>query len=647
MEPSSSGPAHRRRVLARRKRRVAAGVTLAFPALALMSCDMLRRGGRLVTATDSLHQLGYAATFLVSVAFWGLLLFSASRRRGVVAPAAATLFVGLYTVIAGTQGGFYARWGAYLAHDTMIFSSIRKATLGAMPLTHGPLPIHLAVAFALAGIAVLGSRRFVRPGRVGRFAPILILPAACAVSQIPVSYRVVQSSMPDVIYAHGIGTLVAKGRNPKGPQWANVLQTRYPDPVPPLTARPARPRNVLFVLQETLRADVTCTAYDPACPRATRFSNASAPARLPFLEMRANGSSTMVSLMVLLSSLSPVADHDSLHRAPLLWDYAHAAGYDAAYWTSQNLMVANFRHFVETTGLSHFVDAMRLDPLSDFDAGARDALLTDHVIREWGELKEPFLAIAHFSNPHYPGVIDRADAPYDSREKVAQSSPAYHDYYLNAVHLSDRAVARLIDHVRSTESGKRTVIVFTADHGEAMAGEREQIGHTTGIFEEQIRVPAWIDAPPSTLAPDEEKSLAGAREQRVFHTDLASTLLDLLGVWDDPAFAPFRAKMPGRPLTRPERATGPVVVTNCTWIWECRFPNWGLMLGSLKLESHRPSLAYQCFDVAADPGEQHDLGAAACGPLPELAKTIFPRPQLGGRHTMPSPAAASLMTPPP
>src|SRR5262249_24272733 len=152
------------------------------------------------------------------------------------------------------------------------------------------------------------------------------------------------------------------------------------------------------------------------------------------------------------------------------------------------------------------------------------------------------------------------------------------------------------EHVRASASGPRTVVVYTADHGEAWAGEHDQIGHTTSILEEQIHVPAWIDAPPGTLAPSEQQSLEAARTERGFHLDLAATLLDLLGVWDDPALAPFRARMPGRPLTRPERPAGPVVVTNCSWIWECRFPNWGLMQGSLKLESHRPSLEYHCFD---------------------------------------------------
>jgi hypothetical protein len=46
-----------------------------------------------------------------------------------------------------------------------------------------------------------------------------------------------------------------------------------------------------------------------------------------------------------------------------------------------------------------------------------------------------------------------------------------------------------------------------------------------------------------------------------------------MGVWDDPAFAPFRARMMGHPVTRRERTLEPMPLTNCTWVWECAFRN--------------------------------------------------------------------------
>ena len=88
---------------------------------------------------------------------------------------------------------------------------------------------------------------------------------------------------------------------------------------------PKRPRDVLLVLTESVRASSTCVAYTPDCP-FTPFSNAAAPNRLPLGQMRAVDSTTAISLAVLWSGLAPTESRAALHSAPLLWEYAHAAG---------------------------------------------------------------------------------------------------------------------------------------------------------------------------------------------------------------------------------------------------------------------------------------------------------------------------------
>jgi hypothetical protein len=86
--------------------------------------------------------------------------------------------------------------------------------------------------------------------------------------------------------------------------------------------------------------------------------------------------------------------------------------------------------------------------------------------------------------------------------------------------------------------------------------------------------------------------------------------------------------MMGHPLTRPERTIEPVPLTNCTWVWECAFRNWGMMQGPMKLEAREWDGEYHCFDVLADPEEQRNLGEQACGPLAALARSRF--------HVMPN-----------
>jgi hypothetical protein len=64
-------------------------------------------------------------------------------------------------------------------------------------------------------------------------------------------------------------------------------------------------------------------------------------------------------------------------------------------------------------------------------------------------------------------------------------------------------------------------------------------------------------------------------------------------------------------------------MTNCTWVWECAFRNWGLMQGSRKLEAREWDGAYRCFDTDGDPKELVDLGERGCGPLPDVARELY------------------------
>jgi arylsulfatase A-like enzyme len=188
-------------------------------------------------------------------------------------------------------------------------------------------------------------------------------------------------------------------------------------------------------------------------------------------------------------------------------------------------------------------------------------------------------------------------------------------------------VGRLIDDVRARPEGSRTVIVFVSDHGEQMR-EKGAVGHTGTLFDPEIRIPLWIDAPPGTLTAEEDAHLRALSPQPLTSIDVLPTLLDLMGMLDAPQIAKYRARMPGESLLRGGSAKDQVLpLTNCSELWACAFKNWGAIQGTRKLIATTWDHSWNCFDVATDPDEEHDLGVDACADLRSYAeKTMGGRP---------------------
>jgi arylsulfatase A-like enzyme len=378
-------------------------------------------------------------------------------------------------------------------------------------------------------------------------------------------------------------------------------------------------------LQESLRADVTCIEYDPACALATRATNAAAPERLPLVNVRANGSATAVAMAVLFTGLDPTAPKARLLEAPTMWEYAHAAGYDTAYFGSQHLMFANMWLWVEGVPSGRITLGTHLDTQADMFSGADDRMLSRSVAAALPALREPFFAVVHYANVHTPRRWDPEPGPFSPARQDKADRGEYFNGYKNAVHRSDSAVAELLRALRASPAGPRTVVVFTADHGEAMWEHGQGCDHGCTLFDEETRVPAWIDAPEGTLSPAERAAAAAARGAHLFHVDIAATLLDLLGVWDAPALAPFRRRMLGQPITRPEREERTIPMSNVSHVWERGVPSYGLMRGRLKLAGRHREPGFSCFDVEADPEEAKSL-PDACADLKRAAAEVYGRP---------------------
>jgi glucan phosphoethanolaminetransferase (alkaline phosphatase superfamily) len=615
-------PLRRRGRVRARTRRWVARLLLLAPGLLIVARDLSLRGGGLAQAGAQV-ELGYARTAILGVVLWAALVVVATGRRGALRWAGRALLLGLAMTAVGGQLYAFGRYHAFLDTSSMMMGtamlpSIRQELwfdhVSFLRAVAPPMLVALVLAFAPQRVAPPRRRSRLLAGDVA-----VVLLCVTAFYMPRVDDRDVAPF--DSLYVQGVGQL-ARAVWDKNP----VLARTYPGPrspkaVPALVARPARSRNVLLVLTESVRAESVCVAHDAHC-RTSPFSNAAVPDRIPFTQMRSVDSTTAISLSVLWSGVAPYLSREELHAAPLVWEYAHAAGVDTAYWTSQNLLFGNSGRWLEGIPWDHHVSATELDADASLETGSDDGQLVSYVTNELGKLREPFFAVVHLSNTHMPYAIDEDDAPF--LPQSAQTGPGHEtgvaNRYADAIYHQDRAIGRLLEAERARPEGARTVIVFLSDHGEQLY-EKGAYGHTGTMFEPEIHIPAWIDAPPGTLSPKEDAQLRALSDAPLTTMDVLPTLLDLVGVLDDPALTPLAQTFVGRSLLRGGSSPSETfALTNCSELWACAFKNWGAIAGSRKLIADQGSHAWSCYDVADDPGEHFDLGADACGGMRAFAE---------------------------
>lgn len=608
-------------------RRGLAWLVVLLPALTSFAVDLVHRSARIGRFSTS-HLFWYALSAVQAAVVWGLLLHATVAPRAWIRRLGIGVFVLVFTVALGSQSYFFAQHQSYINRDVSLFaldfvgSVLNQAAADVPGLLRAKLPFLLfAVALCVLARRVLHAREL--PARHATWLAPLGLLLACV---LPLKDKRWQAATPDMLYLNAFGSFVSGGFGESGKRQPPP-RLRASLPVPSLEPRPGPARNVLLVITESVRADAACSVYEETCG-LTPYSNALLPGRIGLRQLRAVASTTATSLAVLWSGLPPTASADEFHSWPLVFDYANAAGFDTAFWTSQNLNFGRSRLWVQNLGARLFTSAGMLDPEADLDLGVDEALFADHVEDQFRELQEPFLAVIQLSNTHHPYRVEPERAvPFQPAEQNpgAKATPRFRNFYQNAVVQQDEHVARMIGALRRSEAGKRTVIVFTSDHGEAFR-DHHQMGHTFSVYDEEIRVPGYVDAPVGTLDEYERGELAARRDALVFHTDVVPTLLDLMRIRGLPALSEFERRLVGSSWLSPPRSRGVVPLTNCSALWNCAFENWGVMDGSLKVLARTPyDRGWRCYDVLADPREKRPLRTPACRELRQAALGIFGR----------------------
>jgi arylsulfatase A-like enzyme len=310
-----------------------------------------------------------------------------------------------------------------------------------------------------------------------------------------------------------------------------------------VTKPPDRPLNVLLYVIDALRADhLSIYGYGlPTSPRLAQLAQRGAV----FLNAYSTSSNTMNSIAPLLTSVQPSEAFRYLRSPehttkPTLAEAFRDGGWATAAfqanpWVRPGLGFG--RGFEEYAVLNNrWRSAIRKTTAE---------LLHARVLR-WldGPGSSPFFLYVQSMDVHSPyappepfrGRFSDASptpkarpadldvgaenaVPPDRLEALLANLQPHH--YDDAVAYADHQLGVLLDALGERGLRESTIIVVTADHGEAL-GERGRYLHGVSLHEEQTHIPLIL------LLPGDETALRP--EQPVSLLDLGPTLLDLVGL---------------------------------------------------------------------------------------------------------------------
>jgi len=409
------------------------------------------------------------------------------------------------------------------------------------------------------------------------------------------------------------------------------------------------PQGVILILADTLRRDHLSTyGFDRETdPLLRRLATEGAL----FEDCQVEGTWTKVSMPSIFASLHPlshgVIDFDD--RLPASAVTVGESFRDAGYST---LLLSSIIFTGKFSGLHQgFQEVHEAASLAERRSSKTTAELVDRLI-PWIERNRdvPFFVLLHVLDPHDPY---RPKPPYDTlwadgdraeehearlgEVRAAIADPLLQafgmpskaevaaagfdpdgyigyemDWYDGAIHGMDDGLARLVDYLGESGLDRRTVIAFTADHGEEFF-DHGRTFHGQGLYGELTDVPLVLWGPGRIPA----GTVVGTTVQTL---DVMPTLLDLSRV-PTPETAQGHSLMPlveaaaeGRPAppaeVRPAFSTraptqdlfGPP--PRAKEAYSIILDGWKLIHNVAGVEGEPE---FELYEHAADPLDQHDV----------------------------------------
>ncbi len=418
--------------------------------------------------------------------------------------------------------------------------------------------------------------------------------------------------------------------------------------VPSASAAPPEPPprlesyNVIFITIDTLRADQGFAGYprpvtpnlDELAARSTVFETAYS---LASYTSKSIGS--MIIGRYCDETMRDPAHYTTYYPANVFMaERAQAAGVRTLGGMCQ-------RYFKWPTGLSEGFDVWDTSAIAPNMEDDGDSITSDRLTRvaldllgrpqntapSWdddagvpadADTTRPrrFLAWFHYYDPHWQYVHHEGAPDFSA---IDAGVPARRDLYDEDVWFTDQQIGEVLDYVAEQPWAEETAIIVTADHGEAF-GEHGFYKHGHELWQPLIRVPLIVYVPgqPARRVPVKRSAI-----------DIAPTILDLLDV-PVPEGALRGKSLMADVLAPPgadyEERDVYVDMPKGPYNELRRALVYGPTPG-MKLISYRDE-RYELYDLASDPGEEHDLSgdadkrSEAVARLKALRATLDERP---------------------
>ncbi len=361
--------------------------------------------------------------------------------------------------------------------------------------------------------------------------------------------------------------------------------------------RPAPRWNVLLVTFDTTRAD-RLGAYGYALPTTPTLDRLAAEG-IVFTQSFATNPITLPSHSSLMTGTYPpdhgvrdnsafVLREDANTLAERLGarGWATAAVVGAFVLDSRFNLDQGFDHYDDRIDQGWSWDEQRARAANAFGFAERKANLVTAAARQWlaADHRRPFFLWLHYFDPHEP---KNPPEPHHSR---------FSEPYDGELAFADEQLGSFLEALRESGDYERTLVVFTADHGEGLMDHGEPT-HSLLLFDTTLRVPLIVRVP----------GVEGGRRVETLSSsvDVLPTVLELLDL-------PPAPEVHGRALLRRDGTTieGERAVYMESFAGRLQH-GWGelraLRTSELKLiHGPRPRL----YRVAEDPAEVYDLASA-------------------------------------